>query len=98
MWGGILYSVQTGQGAFPHAHGMGSFEYFQQHPENQRSLRGTDPKLWPGHDPAIAFDSAEDVVAAAQLGMIELHTWNSTDRAIRQPDRMIFDMIGVSPR
>lgn len=33
MWGGILYSLQTGQGAFPHAHGMGSFEYFQQHPD-----------------------------------------------------------------
>ena len=65
---------------------------FQQHPENQRALKGTDPKLWPGHDPAIAFETAEDLVAAAQLGMIELHTWSSTDRAIRQPDRMIFDL------
>jgi ubiquinone/menaquinone biosynthesis C-methylase UbiE len=33
MWGDILYSVKTGLGAFPYAHGMGSFEYFQQHPE-----------------------------------------------------------------
>lgn len=33
MWGGLLYSVKTGLGAFPYAHGMGAFEYFQQHPE-----------------------------------------------------------------
>jgi len=33
MWSDILYSVKTGLGAFPHVHGMGSFEYFQQHPE-----------------------------------------------------------------
>jgi bifunctional non-homologous end joining protein LigD len=65
---------------------------FQQHPQGMRGLRGTDPRLWPGHDPAIAFASAEDLFAAAQLGMIELHTWNSTARAIRQPDRMVFDL------
>ena len=28
---------------------------FLQHPEGLRGLRGTDPALWPGHDPAIAF-------------------------------------------
>src|SRR4051812_18121458 len=65
---------------------------FQQHPEGLRGLRGTDPALWPGHEPAIAFDSVEDVLAAAQLGMVELHTWNSTAAAIQQPDRMIFDL------
>jgi bifunctional non-homologous end joining protein LigD len=65
---------------------------FQQHPEGLRGLRGTDPALWPGHDPALAFDSPEDLVAAAQIGMIELHTWNSTDAAIDQPDRMVLDL------
>ncbi|HEY0512206.1 MAG TPA: methyltransferase [Thermoanaerobaculia bacterium] len=33
MWSDILYSVRTGLGAFPNAHGMGSFEYFQHHPD-----------------------------------------------------------------
>ncbi|HVE51863.1 MAG TPA: DNA ligase D [Ramlibacter sp.] len=65
---------------------------FQQHPEGLKGLRGTDPALWPGHDPAIAFTQPEDLVAAAQLGMIELHTWNSTDCAIAQPDRLVFDL------
>jgi bifunctional non-homologous end joining protein LigD len=65
---------------------------FQQHPEGLRGLRGTDPKLWPGHDPAIAFATPQDLVAAAQLGMVELHTWNSTAAAIQQPDRIVFDL------
>ena len=99
----VRYYAQVAHWALPHLKGRPAYikraplgiakpMVFQQHPENQRGLRGTDPKLWPGHDPAIAFESAEDIVAAAQLGMIELHTWNSTDRAIRQPDRMIFDL------
>lgn len=34
MWGGLLYSLKTGLGAFPYVHdGMGAFEYFQHHPE-----------------------------------------------------------------
>jgi bifunctional non-homologous end joining protein LigD len=65
---------------------------FQQHPERQRGLRGTDPKLWPGHQPAISIESAQDLVSAAQLGGVELHTWNSTAEAITKPDRLIFDL------
>lgn len=64
---------------------------FLQHPD-WRNLKGTDPQLWPGHDPAIAFDTPQDLVAAAQVGMVEIHTWNSTDRAIRKPDRIVFDL------
>lgn len=33
-WGELLYSVQTGQTAFPHAHGMDIFDYYAQHPES----------------------------------------------------------------
>lgn len=71
--------------------GLAARVFFQQHPE-QSGLRGTDPALWPGHEPAFAFESAADLVKAAQLGMVELHTWNSTAAAIEQPDRMIFDL------
>lgn len=65
--------------------------FFQEHPGNT-GLRGTDPPLWPGHEPAFAFESPEDLVAAAQLGMVEIHTWNSTASEILLPDRMIFDL------
>lgn len=71
--------------------GLGGTVFFQEHPENT-GLRGTDPALWPGHEPAFAFDSPGDLVAAAQLGVVEIHTWNSTAGAILLPDRMIFDL------
>lgn len=32
-WGELLYSVQTGETAFEHVHGMGHFDYLQQHPD-----------------------------------------------------------------
>jgi len=72
--------------------GIEGVRIFQQHPEGMPGLRGTDPALWPGHEPAIAIDGAKDLVAAAQLSVVELHTWNSTAKAITQPDRVIFDL------
>jgi bifunctional non-homologous end joining protein LigD len=65
--------------------------FFQQHPE-KTGMRSMDPGLWPGHEPAIAIDTAQDLVLAAQLACIELHTWNSTAEAIALPDRIIFDI------
>ncbi|MGV3569824.1 MAG: DNA ligase D [Ramlibacter sp.] len=99
----VRYYAQAAPWALPHLQGRPAYikraplgidqpMVFQQHPEGLRGLRGTDPELWPGHDPAIAFTSPEDVVAAAQLGMVELHTWNSTDAAIGRPDRLVFDL------
>jgi len=99
----VRYYVEVAPWVLPHLKGRPAYirraplgitepMVFQQHPEGLRGLRGTDPALWPGHEPAIAFDTPDDLFAAAQLGMVELHTWSSTDRAIRQPDRMIFDL------
>jgi bifunctional non-homologous end joining protein LigD len=47
-----------------------------------KGLTGTDPALWPGHEPAISIESVEDLLAVAQMDGIELHTWNSTADAI----------------
>jgi bifunctional non-homologous end joining protein LigD len=99
----VRYYVEVARWALPHLKGRPAYirraplgitepMVFQQHPEGLRGLRGTAPELWPGHAPAIAFESAEDLFAAAQLGMIELHTWNSTAAAIAQPDRLVFDL------
>jgi bifunctional non-homologous end joining protein LigD len=71
--------------------GLARTIFFQQHPEHS-GLRGTDPRWWPGHEPAFLFERAEDLVAAAHVGTIEIHTWNSTADAILLPDRMIFDL------
>jgi bifunctional non-homologous end joining protein LigD len=99
----VRYYAQVAPWALPHLKGRPAYirrapagiherMLFQQHPEGVRGLRGTDPALWAGHDPAIAFETAEDLVAAAQIGMVELHTWNSTAKAIDKPDRLVFDL------
>ncbi|HUE82338.1 MAG TPA: methyltransferase [Pyrinomonadaceae bacterium] len=37
-WKQMLYSVQTGKTAFERVHGMGVFDYFQQHPEQGQAF------------------------------------------------------------
>jgi len=67
--------------------------FFQKHPESKLpGLTELDPALWPGHPALLAVDSAESLVAAAQLNTIEFHTWNSTSRRIALPDRFILDL------
>jgi bifunctional non-homologous end joining protein LigD len=72
--------------------GLAGRVFFQQHPEGVSGFRATDPKLWPGHEPAFAFESAEDVLSAVQLGTIEIHTCNSTSVAIDRPDFFVLDL------
>ncbi|MDO9404898.1 MAG: DNA ligase D [Polaromonas sp.] len=67
--------------------------FFQKHPETRMSgLTSLDPKLWPGHDALLAIDHADALLAAAQMNVIEFHTWNSTIEKIEQPDRIVFDL------
>jgi bifunctional non-homologous end joining protein LigD len=40
----------------------------------------------------LAVNSAESLVSAAQINVVEFHTWNSTIKRINQPDRVIFDL------
>ena len=68
--------------------------FFQKHAE-ATSIPGIqllDPALDPGHAPLLEIQSAAALLEAAQMNVIEFHTWNSTTRAIRQPDRMTFDL------
>jgi bifunctional non-homologous end joining protein LigD len=74
--------------------GLDAAMFFQKHAE-PRQLRGLtllDPKLDPGRAPLLGIDSAEALLNAAQMNVIEIHTWNATTRAIEQPDRMVFDL------
>jgi bifunctional non-homologous end joining protein LigD len=67
--------------------------FFQKHPETKRpGLRELDRSLWPGHSALLAIDSADALLAAAQMNTIEFHTWNSTATHIDRPDRVIFDL------
>jgi bifunctional non-homologous end joining protein LigD len=68
--------------------------FFQKHAEmhNIPRIRNLDRTLDPGHPALLEIDSAQGLVGAAQMNVIELHTWNATKDAIDKPDRMTFDL------
>jgi bifunctional non-homologous end joining protein LigD len=73
--------------------GVGHELFFQKHAD-VRAMPGVKdlPGLWAGHDPLLEVPSAKALVAAAQMNVVEFHTWNSVRQKIDQPDRMIFDL------
>jgi len=67
--------------------------FFQKHPETRMpGLTELDPALWPGHEALLAVDGPEALVAAAQMNVVEFHTWNSRTKRIEQPDRFVLDL------
>jgi len=74
--------------------GLAGQLFFQKHSGGTAipGLRDMDPQLWPGHDALVEVATAQALAAAAQMNVIEFHTWNSTAQAIDKPDRMIFDL------
>ncbi|MFN2602183.1 MAG: non-homologous end-joining DNA ligase [Gemmatimonadaceae bacterium] len=40
----------------------------------------------------MVADSVEAVVALAQMGILEIHTWNSTTKNIERPNRIVIDL------
>ena len=74
--------------------GVAGPQFFQKHadstelPELQLLARDLDP----GHGPLLAIGSAAGLLAAAQMNVIEFHSWNMTTRTIQKPDRMVFDL------
>jgi bifunctional non-homologous end joining protein LigD len=60
--------------------------FFQKHSEAKiAGLTELDPALWPGHDSLLSVDTVEGLISAAQLNVVEFHTWNSTTKRIDQP-------------
>ncbi len=68
--------------------------FFQKHADRMSipGIERLDPALDPGHAPLLAVPSREALVGAAQMNVIELHTWNALIDHIEQPDRMTFDL------
>jgi bifunctional non-homologous end joining protein LigD len=67
--------------------------FFQKHDEAKLpGLTQLDAALWPGHDALLAVDNAQALVSAAQMNVVEFHTWNSLAKNIDKPDRVIFDL------
>jgi len=74
--------------------GVGGAQFFQKHAD-QNALPGIDlldKALDPGHEALLVVASARGLQSAAQMNVIELHTWNMTSRSMPRPDRMVFDL------
>lgn len=74
--------------------GIGGELFFQKHAEASKipAMTLLDPSLWEGHPALLEVPSETAIVSAAQLNVIEFHTWNATKRSIDKPDRIIFDL------
>ncbi|WP_434034811.1 DNA ligase D [Cupriavidus sp. a3] len=73
--------------------GIDTQTFFQKHAETAMpGLTEQPASLWPGHAALLTADSSEPIVAAAQMNVVEFHTWNSTAGKIDRPDRVIFDL------
>jgi bifunctional non-homologous end joining protein LigD len=40
----------------------------------------------------LIADNIEAVVSLAQMGIVEAHTWNSTDDDVERPNRVVWDL------
>ncbi|MBI5278439.1 MAG: DNA ligase D [Burkholderiales bacterium] len=74
--------------------GVGGELFYQKHLNEQAiaEVRELPAALWPGHASLLEIPTKKALVAAAQMNVIEFHTWNATERRIGQPDRVIFDL------
>jgi bifunctional non-homologous end joining protein LigD len=74
--------------------GISGFKFFQKHADESEmpGVALLDPSLDPGHEPLLKIAGAQGIASAAQMNVIELHTWNMTTRSIPKPDRLIFDL------
>jgi bifunctional non-homologous end joining protein LigD len=68
--------------------------FFQKHAEKKSfpHIEILDRALYPSHDPLLAIGSPLALLSAAQMNVMEFHTWNATTRAMDRPDRMVFDL------
>jgi bifunctional non-homologous end joining protein LigD len=73
--------------------GVGGELFFQKHAD-VRTMPGLKELagLWEGHGALLEVPTAKALAAAAQMNVIEFHTWNSVKQKIDKPDRMIFDL------
>jgi bifunctional non-homologous end joining protein LigD len=73
--------------------GIGGQLFFQKHMDDR--LEGVallDPALDPDHASLIEIAKPIGLLSAAQMNVIEFHTWNGIKTAIDKPDRMTFDL------
>jgi bifunctional non-homologous end joining protein LigD len=68
--------------------------FFQKHLERYKmaGVVALDPAIFPGHPSMLEIAEPQGLLSAAQMNVIEFHTWNGVKSAIDKPDRMTFDI------
>ncbi len=68
--------------------------FFQKHDDKLSipGVRKLPAELWPGHQQLLEVPTAQALASAAQMNVIEFHTWNSIAKKIDMPDRVVFDL------
>jgi bifunctional non-homologous end joining protein LigD len=74
--------------------GIGSELFFQKHLERYKmsGVVQLDRAIDPDHPPLLGIAEPEGLLSAAQMNVVEFHTWNGVTGAIATPDRMTFDL------
>ena len=73
--------------------GLGGELFFQRHRARAPLPELTEHEgLDPGHPALLTIDTPKALVSAAQMDVIELHTWNARVGDIERPDRVVFDL------
>lgn len=74
--------------------GIDAEQFFQRHGDTLKvkGIKALDPALWPGHPPLLEITTAAAIVGAAQLNVVEFHTWNAKARSLDKPDQIVFDI------
>ncbi|PLC53895.1 DNA ligase D [Pollutimonas nitritireducens] len=68
--------------------------FFQKHLETNKmtGIRLLPKELDPDHEPLMEVATEQGLASAAQMNVIEFHTWNAVKTRIDKPDRMTFDL------
>ncbi|MBC7604084.1 MAG: DNA ligase D [Ramlibacter sp.] len=68
--------------------------FFQKHAERYKmpGIADLPAEFFPGHPPMLEVAEPLGLLSAAQMNVIEFHTWNGVKSAIAKPDRMTFDL------
>lgn len=74
--------------------GVAGTLFFQKHLDRGKlpGIEQLDPALHSGHEPLLEVARPEGLLSAAQMNVIEFHTWNARKDRIDRPDRMTFDL------
>ncbi|ADP20014.1 MULTISPECIES: DNA ligase D [Achromobacter] len=67
--------------------------FFQKHLDAAiPGVKALPERLHPGHPALLEVSTPEAIMAAAQMNVVEFHTWNAVKSAIGKPDRLILDL------